>query len=731
MYQFIFCLIISTGICLGQGVDVDKQHPSVPVVIGMGATHAELEKVRSQVQADLIAEAVDLPQATALLKALRPDGTWPDIDYADLSRTGFDHSRHLDHMLTLARAYRQGATVNKKKLKKAVLKSLDFWLANDFICENWWWNEMGTPGRMIDLLLMMDEDLSPKQSEKGMYIAGRANMAAFGARPGGDLLQIAAMRAKQALYYRNEEEFGNIMGLMGREITVSTGRGLQADMSFQHRTDRVISTLAYGVGFAKSYSYWAAKTAGTSFQLPEKATQLVVDYFLDGICQSMVYGKYPDPGALNREITRAWALSRVGDDMAGNLIKASPYRNAELQVIVQSRREEPVVFEPKDAYFWHSHYYSHQRSNYFTSVRIHSDRASNIEQPHNDEGILNHHLGDGSNFISVQGTEYSEIFPVWDWQKVPGTTVVQKPELPHWKEIAKRGKREFAGGLTDGRYGVVVFDFESVHDPLKAKKSWFFFDKEYMCLGTSITSTSSFPVATTLNQSLLKGPVRVKGRFSKDSLLRQGIHDLTEVEGVWHDRVGYIFPVPRSVQLKNTSTTGNWRRINHQLRYDRSTVKMDVFSLWLDHGIQPSDEGYEYVVVPDVDEAAWSVYEAEPVLETVHNDGELQAVWHKKLQLLQAIFYTPGELKHHDLEIRVEKPCLLMLQLQGKDITSITVADPTTQLESIQIALNGSYQVADPQVEVRWDPIIRSSILSVSLPEGAHAGSSLTVDLGR
>ena len=71
---------------------------------------------------------------------------------------------------------------------------------------------------------------------------------------------------------------------------------------------------------------------------------------------------------------------------------------------------------------------------------------------------------------------------------IPGTTVVHKPGPPHWDEIVKKGRKAFVGGLTDGEYGAAVFDFESPRDPLKARKSWFFFDDEYVCLGSGITS---------------------------------------------------------------------------------------------------------------------------------------------------------------------------------------------------------------------------------------------------
>lgn len=78
-------------------------------------------------------------------------------------------------------------------MKSTALSALDFWLEHDFICDNWWWNEMGTPGRLINTLLVIDNDPTENQVRKGLRIAGRANLEASGARPGGDLIQIADM----------------------------------------------------------------------------------------------------------------------------------------------------------------------------------------------------------------------------------------------------------------------------------------------------------------------------------------------------------------------------------------------------------------------------------------------------------------------------------------------------------------------------------------------------------
>ena len=205
-------------------------------------------------------------------------------------------------------------------------------------------------------------------------------------------------------------------------------------------------------------------------------------------------------------------------------------------MIVQIRKNEIKTTLSHATFYWQSDHFSFQRPGFFTSVRMYSDRIYNMEEPYNGEGLMNHHRGDGTNYLSRTGDEYFDLAPVNDWQKIPGATIVQKPQLPSEKEIQKRGLTDFAGAVTDGKYGAVAFDFKSPHDPLQAKKGWFFFDNEYVCLGAGISSDSKFPVATTLNQCLLKGNVVVHAK-DQSSILSNGNREIKEVQWMLHDGV--------------------------------------------------------------------------------------------------------------------------------------------------------------------------------------------------
>ncbi len=697
-------------------------------------TNSDLEIVRKRIVDDLLKPSVKEEKIKELVATLQPDGSWPGINYKDTTKTGFQHSIHLENMLDLARAYKKTGTryYGSPSVKKTVSSALDFWIAHDFICENWWWNEMGTPNWMINTLLLLDSDLTDKQRTEGARIASRASLTGVGARAGGDFVPIAGMICKQGLFKRDQSILENAIKVMADQIVITDRRGINPDMGFHHRLDKVTSIHTYGTNYVSSFAYWAVRFAGTRFTLPDSALKLLIDYYLDGICKAMAYGIYPDPGAENRDLSRKGAVHPANTEIPQNLILASDYRKDELQNIIQIRKGVRLPNLMWSRYFWHSSYFAHQRKNYFASVRMYSSRQNNMEEPYNEEGLKMHHLADGSNLISRTGKEYVNIFPVWDWQKIPGATIVQKPALPAPKEIAKRGLTDFVGAVTNNEFGAVAFDFKSVHDPLSAHKGWFFFDREYVCLGAGISSEAGYPVFTTLNQSLLKSEVVVKMKEGFQTL-KKDLHALNDVSWVLQDSVAYLFPQPANVYVSNRMATGTWQQITHQGWADNEPVQSkEVFSIWIDHGIKPQNAGYEYVVVPSINAAGVNGYIKTSKIVILSNTTEIQAVKHDGLNIAEIIFYKAGTLKLPDgLTVTAESPCMVMLKTRGKQVSQIAVSDPTQKLKSLQISLNIPVEAVGNQWKSVWHKDENISRLAIDLPQNGFAGQSVVMEISK
>ena len=696
---------------------------------GLAAT-PDLELLRRKINAIQMEPAISVDPVKKLIETLRPDGTWPGIDYIDVSRTGFQHSTHLSNMVEMSRAYKKKGTKLKgdPKLKKAIYSSLNYWLAHDFICENWWWNQIGTPNNLVSLLYIMDTDLTSEQIAKILPMVGRAHLTASGARPSGDRIKIAGILAKVCLFNRDETQFNTVIRVIEGEIKFASGRGMQHDFSFHHREDKVNNTLSYGTGYADAFAEWAALVAGTKYQFSASPLELLTDYYLDGICKQMVYGKYIDTGAKNRDISRADGHKGLGITTVENLLLASAYRKSELETIKKIREGEAMTSKSHATFFWQSEYFTFQRPNFFTSVRMYSNRDYNMEQPYNGEGLKNHHRGDGTNYISRTGDEYDGTAPVYDWQKIPGATVVQKPALPSEEEIQKKGIADFVGAATDGNLGVAVMDFRSPHDPLQAKKAWFFFEKEYVCMGTGIKSESLFPVVTTINQCRLNDDllVRANGQTSKPD---KGIHEIKGVEWILNDGIAYISLQPVTLNLSNKSEKGSWYNINHQSDTPKEEVSKEVFKLWFDHGIKPNNATYQYIVVPSV-KAAELGDQPDRKIVVLSNSAEIQAVKHIGLNICEMVFYQSGQVQiSKDLTVGMEGPGLAVVKSDGASIKVITVADPSRKLSRMHLTVNSRIVKAGANFNSIWNERKGVSEIAIDLPQTVYAGKSVTVEL--
>ena len=102
------------------------------------ATTSDFEIVKKRVLNRLMEQSVRDKAVEDIVNSITPYGTWSYIDYIDVSNEGFQHSRHTENMVLMARAYQtKGSKLYKsKKAKQAIILALTHWVENDYICEN-------------------------------------------------------------------------------------------------------------------------------------------------------------------------------------------------------------------------------------------------------------------------------------------------------------------------------------------------------------------------------------------------------------------------------------------------------------------------------------------------------------------------------------------------------------------------------------------------------------------
>lgn len=691
--------------------------------------------IKERVISELMKFPVDDGRVRDILGQMKEDGSFEGINYEDLSRTaGFPHRNHTGNLVYLARAWKnkESSFYKDKKLKMAITRCFKFWVDHDYVGDNWHDNQITTPTNLGNLMLIMGADLPDELVEKAQPMIGRANMNASGARPSGDRIVIAGILAKNLLFREDNAAFDEIIKIIEGEIKFSTGqRGMQHDYSFHHRTDRVNNTTSYGYGkYANAFGEWSWYVSGTRYAFSKEKINQLVDYYLDGIYKQMVYGIYTDISVKNRSISGRETFEPHGTIEIERLLYSTDYRKEELEEIIRLRKGEIKPSESFAKFFWQTEHFVFQRPDFYTTVRMFSTRNRNMEEPYNGPGKTTHHRADGTNYLMLKGDEYLNIWPVYDWQKISGTTILQKPQLYGPEDIQKDGLTDFVGAVTDDLYGAVAFDFMSPHDMTRAKKSWFFFDDEYVCLGAGIRSDRSYPVASTVNQALLKTDVTIM-QDGREITLPAGSRALDEVRWVYHNRTGYILPKPAKVMLSNQKAQGRWSDITDQKNISKEVVSEDVFLLWFDHGVKPHDAQYAWIVVPNTGvEEIRNSYATNRNVEILANTPDIQGVFHKKLQMGQVAFYTSGKVNFtEDVYLELGSQGMAMVKLDGKVVKELTLADPSRKLDRMLVTLSGIYTVNQKGITTIPDRENNRTLIMAELPEGVYLGKSVKISL--
>ena len=421
----------------------------------------DFEIIKKRVVIETMKGNIDDARVKTIVNKMNEDGSFQDIKYDDLSRTaGFPHRHHTENLVYLAKAYKTKSSEfsRSKKVKADIEKGLKYWVEHDFVGDNWHDNQISTPTNLVNLMLVIGNDLPKDLVEKAQPMIGRAHMNASGARPSGDRIVIAGILAKNLLFMGNREEFDKVIRIIEGEIKFSTGeRGMQHDYSFHHRVDRVNNTTSYGYGkYANAFGEWSWYVAGTKYAFSVEKINQLVDYYLDGIYKQMVYGTYTDVSTKNRSISGKSNFEPHGTIEIERLLTGTDYRKDELEEIIRLRKGEAKPSLSFAKFFWQTEHFVFQRPNFYTTVRMFSTRNRNMEEPYNGPGKTTHHRADGTNYLMLKGDEYHNIWAVYDWQKISGTTIMQKPELHGPDQIQKDGLTDFVGAVEDGMYGAVV-----------------------------------------------------------------------------------------------------------------------------------------------------------------------------------------------------------------------------------------------------------------------------------
>lgn len=674
-----------------------------------GVTYSDqLKQLHANVIAYISEDQPDPERVKELLGTIKEDGSWKTIDYTSKERGGWPTAGHLSDLLSMAKAYQTKGSpfYHKKAVSEKIHRGLNFWLEHDFQCPNWWYPEIGVPMTLAPMMILMEAELSPEQMQKGIKILDRAKIG----MTGQNKVWLSGNVLLKSLLLRDEATIRKAATSIQEELTVSTKEGVQPDWSY-HQHGPQLQFGNYGLAYVDDMIQWISMLRNTPFHFEESKVAILRNYMLEGQ-QWVTWKDKFDVTCCGRQLfpraqaSKAASLARHFRKMEGvDPEFAAAYKNAGQWQTLSGNRN-----------FWRSDYMVQRSPEYFLTVKTSSERTIGAETV-NSENIQGYYMGDGATFLYRTQEEYDNIFPFWNFKKIPGVTAHQEDKpLPALTSKENRNISLFVGGVSNGENGIAVMDYN--RNGLKARKSWFMFRDAVICLGAGITSTKGQEVTTSVNQSYLKGQVTTKSSGDEQKVMEK--QEFMNPAWIWHDQTGYFFPSGGKIGLETREVEGSWHWVAS--RYPDEKQKAILFNLWFNHGANPENQTYAYVLVPNVSTAKLIEWEKHFPFQ-INNHREQQEVIQPGGDMAGIVFYQPGHSTAFG-GVEADQPCLVLLK-KLTDGVQLSVADPTQLLKEINITLTGEFQGGNAR------PENGKTIIRFTLPEGEMAGKTVTVVLDK
>jgi hyaluronate lyase len=595
---------------------------------------------------------------------------------------------------------------------------------------NWWDWHVGASYPLTDILLVIEDRLTMQQ--KADYL--ECYKYATTIMRAGDDSPFASSRLKG--YTKTALLLEDGKWLARSHVDCDTLMGLSKDGPSNHEGDYVNWThnmphnISYGKGALERTLFVSSVLASTpmDFSGPKKYNQfMLAKYcFEPAIYKSQGFMMFAGRSTFASEMAMGCSIFACMLPMIGvygededNYLKRMIKRNLSTPDAINRVKRECSIYELKklndiltdesisgenDYEYAHAWYTgdraAQQRNNYAVGIAMSSKREISYESIngcnktgwHLGDGAVylytdyDRHQYDGSNFIAKNiNVAY----------RIPGTTEDSRQRVIRSIASGWKSSKSFAGSMQiEDKYILAAMDFEAYHfegedtrpddsgyggslppheNDLVAKKAWFCFDDEIVCLGAGITSTMDSAVQTTVEHRRIV--------TDKLGIYIDGVGRLPEENceklctgakwALMDGHCGYAFPCGGSLRVQ---------------RYvSESAGEQSFILLMLDHGKDPTDADYCYVMYPYADREKMLECTAAPDFKILSNTKACQAVSEEQTGLCCYVFYEPGECG----ALKVDKPCLVTV---SKD--KLMVCDPTQELDSVRLTLNGREFVA-------------------------------------
>ena len=678
-------------------------------------------------------ETCYVSKAKDYLDLIQEDGAFGDVDYKATSSaangTAWSPYLALDRLQAITVAYHKegNALYHDEEVINKLNKAIVYWGKMNPSSSNWWENQIGVQLRFSRIALFMESIVSKDAMDIMLNKLLEKTPVKYGT--GQNNLWFDQNYVYYAIITENGTKHTNSTGFKKLDLKElvddylsyclvvqtddNTAEAVQVDNSF-YMHGRQFYSNGYGMSMFRDMSFWIYMLRETSYAFEQDVIDLMADYMIDGTSwtirgdiMELYLGYRPydyDVGYDN------YAAEYI--DPLKRMIESDPDRADEYQAILDNIQGKNTVNGKNGNYYmWRSGYASHMRDGYGVNIKMDSNQIFGGEWRGSwsgydkDGGQLIYWTSSAASTITVDGDEYTNVYPTYDWAHCPGTTTAARIVQDYANAGRFTNGTEHTIGVSNGKYGNTAYDMNK--KGTQVKKGYFFFDDEFVALGSGINSTEGVNIHTTLNQCEAED-VNVGGQSVAEGTKEQ----IYNTNWLYNGKVGYVFLENTDVVVSNSVQTNNPSLWDEAKKNETPAT----FTAYLDHGLKPSNDSYAYIVVPNTTAGAVSQYAGNTPVTVIANNEKVQAVRHDGLKQTQINFYQAGSLEYKDgYIITVDQPCSIIID-ESEDTRKISVAvNDTAANQTVNVNLNYDNQET------------QTTFVSGALP---YAGQTMTLSEG-
>ena len=660
--------------------------------------------------------------------------------YPNLATDSSDISGTFGRLRAMALGYsvRGSASEGNAALRSNIVSGLDWLYANYYnptgaIYDNWFDFEISVPLALNDTVVLLYPHLSATQISNYMSAVDRFTPSPAYSSISSNVTAANKVWKSLAVLLRGVIVKDAAKTDLGRTAlsdvfpNVTSGDGFYPDGSFIFHNE---------FPYAGGYGVEMLDTMGSMFQLLQGSTWQVTDpaqtnlfrwvyqsyepFLFKGGLMPMVTGRYytrsgddhaaghdllgailriaqfapPADAAAYKSFVKGMVISDTCRDFVG---KEIPPYNVWGNAVMNDTNVAPLAETPRHQQFPSMDRVVHRQPGWAFGLAMSSYRVANFESTRG-ENLHGWFTADGMTYLHNSDlSHYADNF--WstvDPYRMPGTTIEAYARTNGSGDSYRSPTNNQVGSASlQGLYGVAAMHLNSYGSTLSARKSWFMFDNEIVCLGNSVSGGTNGAAETIIenrrlglygnNAFTVNGVAKSSGPGWSETMAGTSWAHLAG--GTTGADIGYYFPSAANVKALRESRSGAFKDIN--TTYGSSTKNTRHFlTMYFDHGTNPSSGTYSYVLLPGMTASAVAAYTASPDITVVQNNSTATVVRENKLGITAVNYWR--DTSNQFAGISFDRKASALWRNDGS-VLEIGASDPTqTNTAGINIELTNT-----------------------------------------